>query len=210
VKLLVFGATGKTGQLLVRHARERGHDVTAFVRDPAKLAGLGDTVRIARGQVTEDTAAVEDAVAGQDAVLVALGPRSPFDDAVMTASLGLIVPAMTAHGVRRLVLLSALGLGDGVEKAPLPMTVVGRSLLRRPAADKRASERLVRGADLDWLSLYPGALTGGDGTGTYRLIPAGRVRGFPRIARADVAKCMLDEVEHPTLHKAAAVLVASR
>ena len=204
MRLLVFGATGKTGQLLVRQARERGHDVTAFVRDPAKLAALGDTVRIARGQVTEDTAAVE------DAVLVALGPRSPFDGAVMTASLGLIVPAMTAHGVRRLVLLSALGLGDGVEKAPLLMTIVGRSLLRRPAADKRASEGLVRATELDWLSLYPGALTGGDGTGGYRLNPAGGVRGFPRIARADVARCMLDEVEHPTLHNAAAVLVASR
>src|SRR6266550_4683845 len=105
MKLVIFGATGRTGQLLVRQARERGHDVTAFVRDPAKLAGVGNGVRIALGRVTEDTAAVEDAVAGQDGVLVALGPRSPFDGAVMTASLGRIVPAMTANGVQRLVLL---------------------------------------------------------------------------------------------------------
>jgi putative NADH-flavin reductase len=149
-------------------------------------------------------------VAGQDGVLVALGPRSPFDGAVMTTSLGRIVPAMTANGVQRLVLLSALGLGDGVGKAPLLMTLVGRSLLRRPANDKRASERLLRGTDLDWLTIYPGALTGGDGTGSYRLNSVGRARGFPRIARADVARCMLDEVEHPTIHKAAAVVVASR
>jgi len=209
VKLLVFGATGKTGQLLVRQARARDHEVTAFARDPATLAEFDDTIRIARGQVTEDGAAVHDAVAGQDAVLVALGPRSPFDGGVMTASFGRIVPAMTAQGVRRLVLLSALGVGDGVGKAPFLMTLVGRSLLRRPAADKRASERLVRGSDLDWLSVYPGALTSGDGTGSYRLNPAGGVRGFPRIARADVARCMLDEVEQPTIHKAAAVVVAS-
>lgn len=210
MRLLIFGATGKTGQLLVRQAKERGHQVTAFVRDPAKLADLTDTVQIALGRVTEDAAAVEDAVAEQDAVLVALGPRSPSDGGVMKASLSRIVPAMTSHGIQRLVLLSALGLGDGVANTPLLMTLIGRSLLRRPAADKRASERVVRETDLDWLSVYPGVLTGGDGTGSYRLNPAGRVQGIPRIARADVARCMLDEVEHPTIHKAAAVVVAAR
>jgi len=138
------------------------------------------------------------------------GDSGFFDGGVMTASLSKILPAMTGHGVQRLVLLSALGLGDGVEKAPLLITLVGRSLLRRGAADKRASERLVRSTDLDWLSVYPGALTGGKGRGSYRLNPAGSIRGFPRIARADVARCMLDEVEHPTVHKAAAAVVASR
>src|SRR4051794_23682344 len=152
VRLLIFGATGKTGQLLVRQAKERGHELTAFVRDPAKLADLGDTVRIVCGRVTEDAGAVQDAVAGQGAVLVALGPRSPFDGGVMTASLSRIVPVMTTEGVQRLVLLSALGLGDGVANAPPLMTLIGRSLLRRPAADKRASERVVRETDLDWLS----------------------------------------------------------
>ena len=195
MRLLIFGATGKTGQLLVRQAKERGHQVTAFVRDPAKLADLADTA----GQANP-----------APPVGTALGPRSPSDGGVMKASLSRIVPAMTSHGIQRLVLLSALGLGDGVANTPLLMTLIGRSLLRRPAADKRASERVVRETDLDWLSVYPGVLTGGDGTGSYRLNPAGRVQGIPRIARADVARCMLDEVEHPTIHKAAAVVVAAR
>jgi uncharacterized protein YbjT (DUF2867 family) len=37
MKILVFGATGKTGKLVVQQALENGFDVTAFVRDPAKM-----------------------------------------------------------------------------------------------------------------------------------------------------------------------------
>ena len=76
MKLLVFGASGGTGRQLVERALAQGHQVTAFVRDPAKLPLTHQNLRVAQGDALRyDT--VEPAVAGQDAVLSALGVRPP-------------------------------------------------------------------------------------------------------------------------------------
>ena len=72
MNVVVFGATGRTGRLLVEGALARGHVVTALVRAPEKLGDLRDRVRVVRGDVL-DGGAVSDAVDGQDAALVALG-----------------------------------------------------------------------------------------------------------------------------------------
>jgi putative NADH-flavin reductase len=70
----VFGATGGTGLELIGQALERGHAVTAFVRDPAPLAHGGDGLTIMTGDI-HDAAAVARCVQGQDAVLCALDSR---------------------------------------------------------------------------------------------------------------------------------------
>jgi putative NADH-flavin reductase len=76
MKLLVFGATGGTGARLVQQALQQGHVVTAFARDPRKIDPARDNLRVVRGDVLQpDT--VEPAVAGQEAVLSALGTRIP-------------------------------------------------------------------------------------------------------------------------------------
>jgi len=77
MKLLVFGASGGTGRLLVDEALEQGHTVTAFARDPAKIRQVHDHLRVARGDIL-DAASVDAAVAGQDGVLSALGTRLPI------------------------------------------------------------------------------------------------------------------------------------
>jgi putative NADH-flavin reductase len=204
MKLAIFGGTGRTGRAVIDLAIVAGHDVTALLRGHPRAAL--PPIRVIQGLVTEDADAVSRTVAGQDAVLVTLGPRSPFDGAVMTASIERIAAAMAAEGVQRLVVLSALGLGDKVP-APALMRFVGRTLRRRPAADKRASERLLDATELDWVAVYPGSLTREPGTGGYRVNPSESLRGVPKIARADVARCLLDEAERPTIHRAGAVVV---
>jgi putative NADH-flavin reductase len=76
MKVLVFGATGGTGRQLVRQALEQGHVVTAFARDPGKMHLVHDNLRVVRGDILEP-ASIETAVAGQDAVMSALGIRMP-------------------------------------------------------------------------------------------------------------------------------------
>jgi putative NADH-flavin reductase len=76
LNVLVFGATGGTGRRLVEQALKRGHRVTAFARDPAKIQVKHDNLRVAKGDILQpDTVAAS--VAGQDAVLSALGIRLP-------------------------------------------------------------------------------------------------------------------------------------
>jgi putative NADH-flavin reductase len=76
MKLLVFGATGGTGRRLVQQALQQGHVVTAFARDPSKIRLAHENLRVVRGDILKPES-VESAVAGQEAVLSALGIRLP-------------------------------------------------------------------------------------------------------------------------------------
>jgi uncharacterized protein YbjT (DUF2867 family) len=96
--VVVFGASGRTGRLLVEQALAAGHAVTAFVRDPARLPVTHARLRVVRGDV-RDPQRVAEAVAGQDAVLSALGPNKPEFDA-MALGARHILAAMGRHGVR--------------------------------------------------------------------------------------------------------------
>ena len=76
MKLLVFGASGGTGRRLVQQALQQGHVVTAFARDPSKIRLAHENLRVVRGDILQPDS-VESAVAGQEAVLSALGIRLP-------------------------------------------------------------------------------------------------------------------------------------
>jgi len=108
MNLAIFGATGGTGRPLVEQALAAGHHVTVLVRTPASFAIQHGRLRVVQGDVrqADQVAAV---VAGQDAILSALGPheRGPVD--LCTAAMTTILAAMERHGVRRLIALSAYG-----------------------------------------------------------------------------------------------------
>ena len=84
MKLLVFGATGGTGRQLVQQALQQGHVVTAFARDPGKIRLVHDNLRVVRGDILHPDS-VETAVAGQDAVMSALGIRLPVRIVILIA-----------------------------------------------------------------------------------------------------------------------------
>ena len=77
MKILIFGATGATGKLIVEQALSVGHEVVAFVRNPAKLTHKHPKLTVVRGDVL-DAKQVENAIAGQDVVVSALGPTRPY------------------------------------------------------------------------------------------------------------------------------------
>ena len=95
-----------------KQALERGHDVTAFVRNPAKLALSHDRLSVARGDVM-DAATVDAAMPGHDAVLCAIGNRHYFlPTNILSKGTRHIVGAMQRHGVRRFVCETSLGVSD--------------------------------------------------------------------------------------------------
>src|SRR5437588_1204714 len=151
VNVLVLGATGRTGQHLVDQARSHGHEVIALVRDPSKLPAQ-DGVRVVTGSPL-DPAAVAGALDGADAVLVALGnrrAREAVKSTLLTEAMDAVVPAMEERGVRRLIVLSAAGVGESARLAPTMIRLGFRTLLRQIAKDKTESERRIRGSSLDW------------------------------------------------------------
>src|SRR5262245_33757610 len=113
MRLFILGATGGTGLQLVAQALNRGHEVTAFVRAPQKLGLLGNRVRAQQGN-PRSLVELRQALAGHDAVLSALGPPGPAPSTIVSDGARSTVEAMLAAGPRRLIVVSAALLFDGL------------------------------------------------------------------------------------------------
>jgi putative NADH-flavin reductase len=185
MKLVVFGATGGLGRAAASTAAARGDQVTAFARQPGRLH-LASSVRVVEGDAL-DAEAVAGAIAGQDAVLSALGGRPWRDREVCAQGTRNIVDAMRRQGVRRLVVVSSLGVGDSRERLGwLVRKVAAPLVMRRSFQDKERMEEVVRATDLDWIIVRPGLLTGGRPSGRWRATVDEPIQvGF--ITRADAA-----------------------
>jgi len=195
MKLAVFGATGGTGRQLIVQAIAAGHTVTALARSHHhKLpAAAGLTVLLGS---SGDRSSVVQAVAGQEAVLCALGGR-PWRrrEEVCSSAMRYILPAMREHGVRRLVAISTFGAGDTRPLVgPVAKALVFGVILRSEVADKEAMEAQIAASDVDWTIVRVGVLNDGPRTGVYRARDDGSVRGMGKISRADVANFILSEL----------------
>jgi len=205
--LVVFGATGPSGRELVTQALARGHRVKAFVRDPARLDIEHDRLELARGDVY-DQDAVGAAVAGTDAVLGALGIRKGTPKTLVADGTERILKAMSTHGVRRYLGLSAFGAGDTHDRSlyvRVTWAMVGPNL-----ADKERHERLLEGSGLDWTVVRPPRLTDGPATGRYRVGTDLRMTLASKISRADVAGFLLEQLNDTTWIGQAPAIVATR
>ena len=193
LKIVVFGASGRTGRNIVEQALSRGHEVTAFIhktRDPERP----EVLQIVEGDVL-NVADVEKAVAGKEAVLSALG-RSRTQKPVTFPGTKNIADAMKRAGVQRLVVESAFGAGDSAKEiSSLDRLFVRGILLRTAFKDKDMMEDHVEKTDLKWTIVRPSRLTDGTKRGNYRAgerIPLSIASG---ISRADVADFMLKQLE---------------
>lgn len=152
--LTVFGATGSVGRHVIDQALARGHRVTAFTRHPESIEPATG-LEVVGGDVL-DHAAVRTAVAGRDAVIVALGDGRR--GGVREAGTRAVVEAMSDLGVRRLVCQSTLGAGDSRGNLDLIWKhLMFGLLLRRAYADHQRQEDVVRASTLDWTILRPAA-----------------------------------------------------
>ena len=144
MKIIVFGATGGTGKLIVSQALAKGHSVTAFVRNPEGLK-QDPHLRVVQGDVL-DFATVVDAVRGHRAVLSALGARTLKKTDVLSQALPNILEAMRQEYVTRLIVLGASGVHKDHGKYQNALTnialwVAKKTMLKHPFVDQAAQER---------------------------------------------------------------------
>ncbi len=195
-KLLILGATGGTGFHLVTQALDAGHDVTAFVRIASSIPIQHERLRLIEGSVIDDRLRLAEAVRGRDALISALGRGASFKSAgLIRQSVPGIIAAMQLGGVRRLIMMSAIGVGPAFADAPLFSKALIRLFLRDIYADKAAGEDLIRNSGLDWTIVQPAQLTDGPLTGTYQAGEDLKHGGIPRISRADVAHFILGQLD---------------
>jgi putative NADH-flavin reductase len=194
MRLFILGATGGIGLELVAQALERGHQATVFVRTPQKLGGLREGVTVIQGDVLNPEA-LGIALAGQDAVLSAIGPPGLGRSTITSDAARTTVTAMRATGTRRIVIV---GVGMLFADSGLLGRVLRNTFLRNIAKDSAAMEGIVETSELDWTIVRPPRLTNGPRTERYGIavdhLPRG-AGGAATISRTDVAHFLLDEVE---------------
>jgi putative NADH-flavin reductase len=202
MKLVVLGATGGTGLEIVRQAIQHGHSVTAFVRSPERLKPFRDKIAIQQGDLL-NSAELEKAIQGHDAVVSGFGPRVPIakaDANLLEKFAVALTRAMLDAGVRRVVAESVAFLFK--DSIVPPTYLLGRLFFPAVVADSAAMERVFQDSKLDWTIVRPPQLTDKSYKGKYR-VREGHMPflGF-KISRADVADFMVKTVEdRSSIHK---------
>jgi putative NADH-flavin reductase len=198
MQIALFGATGGTGRQVMEQALASGHAVTALVRDPAKVEARPG-LNVVCGDVL-DQEATSRCVQGADAVICVLGSGVGAEP-VEARGTQRIIEAMQSNGVRRLVAVTSLGVGDSREQVSAQFRQAMDTVLQPIIAAKTEQERLIRASGLDWTIVRPGGLSDGPRTGDYRsgadpTLMAGLV------SRADVAEFVLRQLSNLTyLHR---------
>lgn len=203
MKIVVFGASGGTGLRVVEQALEAEHTVTAFVRTPSRISMRHPGLTLFQGDVM-DAAAVEKAIAGQDAVVSTLGSTRPPVPAMMETAASNILAAMKKHGVRRIVSTTGAGIRQLEDKPKLMDHLIGallNLLAKEVVLDSATNVKLIQSSDRDWTIVRFPRLMDGAHTGKYRVGYVDK-DSSTQFSRADGADFVLKElVEKKWLRK---------
>ncbi len=196
MNILIIGGTGATGRELIKQALEQGYKVTALVRNPNKLKVTNRDLKILKGNVL-DSASIHAAMAGQDAVLSALGHKRFFVYTdILSKGTSNIIQAMNDHKVKRFICITTLGINDSRFKLGLYYTLfVIPLILFFYFIDKAKQEKIIMNSNLDWTIVRPVQLTNGKKTGRYKHgDKIGHYILTKMISRANVVDFMLKQL----------------
>ncbi len=199
MKIAIFGASGRTGRHVVEQALAAGHEVVAFVRTPAKLGIEHERLTAVQGDVA-DAAAVEQAVAGADAVISVLGPSDNSPDQKVSKGTRNILDAMKKHGVIRFVASAGAGIPDPNDSPGFMNKLINlliKTTSRNVYEDMRQTAQIIRQSDRGWTIVRVPRLTDGSRTGQVKASWVGKGMGM-QITRADMADFMLDQITDET------------
>jgi len=184
MKIIVFGANGKTGRIVIEKALQDGHEVSAFVRDKSKLQMEQSGLTIIEGQAT-NLAEVEQAIAGHDLVISCLGSDKGMKKTTILHEMTKnIVAAMKKHNVSRIIYMASAGVDKEIPGLTGKMVM---KMLANPLADHSNAIAEIKSAGLTYTIARPMGLTDKPATGQYREAMTGIPEKGRSISRADVA-----------------------
>ena len=198
MRLIVLGASGGVGQWVVALAADAGHSVTAVVRQEYSRLTERRNVSVVRGDVTDPTF-LEGTIGGHDAVVSCVGlrraGRSPFARLLSPPDLttrvaSVLTRAMESRYVRRVVVISAGGVGESFSQLTWPVQrLVSTGNVAVAYRDLAGMEARLGASSLDWLAVRPVTMVPGNPLGRAR--PVDRYGLTSTIRRADVASWMV-------------------
>ncbi len=208
MKVAVFGGTGNIGRLVVDQLLARGDAVTMLVRDPAKVKQpTGDRLRVVVGSL-DDATAIEQTIAGSDAVISALGPslNRSANGTPLTEGTRTIVAAMEREGVRRYIGLATPSIPDARDKPTVRAKVLrlaARVFLPNALRDLTGMTGAVERSDLDWTIARITSPSDKPAKHTIRAGFLGRDKVGSAMTRADIARFLVGQLADDTFLRAA-------
>ncbi|MET8359076.1 SDR family oxidoreductase [Micromonospora sp. NPDC005171] len=193
LNVVVLGAAGRTGRLIVAEALRSGHHVTAAVRNPASVPAA-PALRVERADV-RDADSLRAVIKGHDAVVCAIGAPGRKANNLYSDGARATVSAMQASGVKRLLAITSVGVRHDDPRHAWWYRALIRPIGADLYADMARMEHIVRDSDLDWTFVRPTYLQDREPTGSYRVTHDSTPKGGWRITRADVARFIVEELD---------------
>jgi putative NADH-flavin reductase len=193
MKVLVLGAGGKTGRLVIERAVAAGHTVTALAHTVNEKEQFPDSVNLVHGDV-RNPSRLDQVMTGQDAVIDTLGGKTPWAETDLESSAAdVVIQVMKRNDVKRLVVVSVLGEGDSEEQAGwFYQHLMMPTFLRGALKDKAAMEQKVEASGLDFVIVRPPVLSDSDPTGMTKIVSSGETAR--KITRGDLAQFLVDQL----------------
>jgi putative NADH-flavin reductase len=212
-KVLVIGASRGIGLETVRAGLRAGHTVRAFARSAASIPIQdAELDKFAGDALNTDTirSALQDVDVVTQTLGVSFSPKLIFEGTTLfSESTRILVDAMKAAGVKRLISVTGLGAGNSRGHGGLFYdAVIFPLFLKRVYDDKDVQEWIIRSSGLDWTIVRPGLLTNGSATGRYRILTTSKDWQFGVISRADVADFLVKQVDDRALIGATPLLIS--
>jgi putative NADH-flavin reductase len=207
MNVTVFGASGQIGRLVVERLRNAGHTVTAYVRDPAKLAASHPQLSVVRGELNDPTA-IASALLGTDAVISALGPtlKRSAKGTPVTDGTRNIVTAMEAAGIHRYIGLATPAIADERDRPTFKAKVLRtmpRLAFPNALVELNGMTDAVRSAELDWTIARITSPNDKPAKGTVRSGFLGVDKVGSAMTRADIAAFLVAQLTDDRYRRAA-------
>ncbi len=203
--IALFGGSGATGRSLISQALVRGWRVNALVRKGSSIRQQHAHLNYVVGGFDE-AYAVDDVIAGSDAVISVIGARPPYTDTFCAAATRAMIASMQRRKVTRIICQTGAMIGNHEDNWSWPFTWMARSVHKKYSAmmaDRLEQERLIMASHLDWTIVKPSRLTQGARTGQVRAGTDLKMGLMSKIARVELASFLLDQVTSDTyLHQA--------
>jgi len=198
MKIVVFGASGKTGSLLVHEALTSGHYLVAYVRKPESIKSDHPNLKVVAGYLNEKDK-LKLVISGSDGCISTLGGASLTKHSCeIIEGIDNIVTIMEEEKVMRFIYLSSFGAGDSRKYMPQPIRfLIADLMLHVPLADHNTNESRITKSQLNWTIVRPGGLTNGAKTENLKHgCEMTKIKGSLSISRSNVAAFLLNQVSN--------------
>lgn len=204
MKILILGATGRTGRLIVEEALKQGYDLNVLVRDKNKISFSSKSIKVYQGTPARQTDLAA-AMQGCDLVISALGivraSDAPWSKLItaknfISESIKNVIDEADQQNLKRIMTVSAWGVGDSKKEVPFWLRwLINHTNMGPVYAEHEAEEKLLANSNLNWTAVRPVALNDSKKIKTLKVSFNNSPKPSLYISRQSVAKFMVDIVK---------------